>query len=237
MRRMEFKEKEFYHLYNRGVDKRITFSGQIDYDRFEAYLYILNDSENPRAANFFNGRRNRELFHSARSEQLVAIGAYCLMPNHFHILATPLVEDGIPKFMQKLQTAYTMYFNDKYVRDGSLFQGTYKATHADRDEYLKYLYAYIHLNPAKLFNENWKTKEAHELRYLASSALDYRYSSAGEYLSGKHVITSPSYFPKYFSRTRDLDAYIQYWEKNKDAAENKAAENPRRTRRRYSETE
>ena len=219
MRRLKFIEGQFYHLYNRGVEKRTIFSSQADYDRFEAYLYILNDSENPRAANFFNGRRNEEIYSSARMEQLVAIGAYCLMPNHFHILATPLVEDGISKFMQKIQTAYTMYFNDKYARDGGLFQGTFKAEHRIRDEQLKFLYAYIHLNPAKLFNPDWKQKDAHEFRYLASSALDYRYSSAGEYLSGKHIITSPQHFPKYLQRTRDLDSYIQYWMKYKDGEE------------------
>ena len=211
MRRLKFTEGKFYNLYNRGVEKRIIFSGQADYDRFEAYLYILNDSENPRAANFFNGRRNDEIFLSARTEQLVAIGAYCLMPNHFHILATPLVEDGISKFMQKLQTAYTMYFNDKYARDGVLFQGTFKAENPEHDDELKFLYAYIHLNPAKLFNPDWQEKEAHEFRYLASSALDYRYSSAGEYFSGKHVITTPHKFPKYFQRAKDLDSIIQCW--------------------------
>jgi len=224
MRRLQFAEEEFYHIYNRGVDKRVIFSGQADYDRFEAYLYILNDTESPRAANFFNGRRNEELYSSARTQQLVAIGAYCLMPNHFHILLTPLIENGVSKFMQKLQTAYTMYFNEKYVRNGSLLQGTFKAEHADRDEYLKYLYAYIHLNPAKLFNAEWKQKEKHELQYLGSSALDYRYSSAGEYLTGKYVITSPKHFPQYFARTKDLDAYIKYWQKYKDEERKESSE-------------
>jgi len=216
MRRLEFSSGNYYNLYNRGVDKRVIFSGQADYDRLEAYLYILNDSENPRAANFFNGRRNSELFTSARTQPLIAIGAYCLMPNHFHILATPMVENGISKFMQKLQTAYTMYFNEKYVRSGSLFESTFKASLIENDDHLKYLFAYIHLNPAKLFNADWKQKDAHEFRYLASSALDYRYSSAGEYLTSKHIITSPKHFPKFFSKTRELDSFIAYWEKYKE---------------------
>jgi putative transposase len=137
------------------------------------------------------------------------------MPNHFHILATPLVENGIPKFMHKLQTAYTMYFNERTSRTGSLFQGTYKSTHVDDDEYLRYLYAYIHLNPAKLLTQEWHEASGEELRQLGSKILAYPYSSSGEYNLQKYVITDPGSFPTYFTKKGDMHSLLQFWLKYK----------------------
>lgn len=219
MRKTKFAEGEFYHLYNHGVEKRVIFNTKDDHDRFQTYLYVLNDEHNARPANIFSVK-NRELaFQEKRIQPLVAIGAYCLMPNHFHILATPLVENGIPKFMHKLQTAYSMYFNEKSSRTGRLFQGTYKAKHADTDTYLQYLYAYIHLNPAKLLTTDWKEASAEEIRQLGTKILAYPYSSAGEYHLGKHVITDPGLFPKYFEKTKDMNALLQFWLKYKKGFE------------------
>ncbi len=215
MRKIQFTSGEFYHLYNRGVDKRVVFNNKHDHDRFQAYLYVLNDEHNDRFTRNFKLSETVELFQTSRIEPLVAIGAYCLMPNHFHILATPLVENGISRFMHKLQTAYTMYFNEKMERTGSLFQGTFKATHVDEDEYLRYLYAYIHLNPAKLLTNDWHSASAQELQQLGSKILAYPYSSAGEYNLGKFVICNPEPFPKYFPKTRDMRAHLQFWLKYK----------------------
>ncbi len=216
MRKIQFAEGEFYHLYNRGVDKRVVFSNKEDHERFQAYLYILNDAHNDKPTlNFITKQKKNVMFESPRVEPLVAIGVYCLMPNHFHILVTPLIENGIPKFMHKLQTAYTMYFNQKMSRTGSLFQGTYKSSHVDDDEYLRYLYAYIHLNPAKLLTDEWRKASAEELRQLGSKILAYPYSSAGEYNLGKFVISNPKPFPQYFTKTRDMRAHLQFWMKYK----------------------
>src|SRR3989344_1887720 len=165
-RKTKFVIGEFYHIYNRGVEKRIIFPNISDYKRFLALLYLANSNEIIQFRNDFSRTFLEKIFEKDRGEPLVAIGAYCLMPNHFHLLLTPLVEGGISKFMLKLQTGYSMYFNIKNEREGSLFQGTYKATHAQDDEYLKYLYAYIHLNPAKLKDKEWKIKGAHDLSRL-----------------------------------------------------------------------
>lgn len=214
MRRILFAEGEFYHLYNRGVDRRVVFTSAQEYRRFVAYLYALNSEVGVRA----NLHRipPEELLSRGRIDPLVAIGSYCLMPNHFHILATPLVEDGIPRFMHRVLTAYTMYFNEKHERTGSLFQGTYKAQHADRDHYLKYLFAYIHLNPAKLFDSTWKEKGPRDLKALKNRIEAYPYSSFPEYLSGKFVIANPAPFPGYFESANDLQAYLEFWLRFKD---------------------
>ena len=216
MRKTKFVKGGHYHLSNRGVDNRNVFVSKEDYDRFEAYLYLLNDTESQRAANFFVGKRNETIFDNARAEQLVAIGAYSLLPTHFHIIATPLHEGSLSKFMQKLTTAYTMYFNDKYQRTGSLFEGTYKAKASSSENHLKYLLAVTHLAPAQLFNRDWQEEDVFALERLSGELMDYRYSSAGEYMNDKHIITAPDYFPRYFARAKSMDTYIRYWADNKD---------------------
>lgn len=216
MRKIKFQKGGYYHVYNRGVDNRNVFVSQEDYDRFEAYLYLLNDTENPRAANFFLGKRNESIFKSARADQFVGIGAYSMLPTHFHMVLTPLIDGGLSRFMQKLTTAYTMYFNDKYQRSGSLFEGTYKARVSTSDNHLKYLLALTHLAPAQLFNKHWYEASILELERISGSIMDYRYSSAAEYINDKHVITAPEHFPRYFARAKDIDLYIRYWEDNKD---------------------
>jgi putative transposase len=215
MRKIQFAQKEFYHLYNRGVDKRIIFYDKEDHDRFRAYLYLLNDTEKMRVSNFFSKSQIETIFDNARGDQLVAIGAYCLMPNHFHILATPLVDNGISKFMQRLQTAYTMFFNEKRKREGVLFQGTFKAKHASTDDYLKYLFAYIHLNPAQLFSKDWEGSSKEEIENYFSKVEGYEYSSIGEYLSDRKIITEPETFPRYFNNKGEIKRHLQFWYKYK----------------------
>jgi len=215
MRKIRFAENEFYHLYNRGVDKRTVFLSKDEYDRFVGYLYLMNDERNLRPANYFVGKRPEKIFTSYRRAPIVAIGAYCLMPNHFHILITPLVEGGISKFMHRLQTAYTMFFNEKHHRTGSLFEGTFRARHADEDDYLKYLFSYIHLNPAQLFDNDWEKASNPQLATLSLRVSEYQYSSVGEYITGKFTVTSPQHFPKYFAGKKDMKSFMDSWLKCK----------------------
>ena len=147
-------------------------------------------------------------------ENLVDIGSYCLMPNHFHILVHERAEGGISKFMQKLSTAYSMYFNTKYERTGVLFEGRFKAQHANTDNYLKYLFAYIHLNPVKLIDSQWKENgiidRAKAQRYLKT----YRFSSYLDYLGKKrpeNMILNKDVFPEYFENFSEFRDFIDEW--------------------------
>src|SRR3989344_2705023 len=195
-RKVNFVENEYYHLYNRGVEKRTIFSSSNDYRRFLALLYLTNSQKSVHMANTLKVMRYSEVFTLERGSPLVAIGAYCLMPNHFHILATPVVKNGLTKFMLKLQTGYSMYFNIKNDRSGSLFQGPFKSEHATGDAYLKYLFSYIHLNPAKLKDPCWKETFRSTRAPLKKFVEDYPYSSLGAYISNKHLITNPDKFFK-----------------------------------------
>ncbi|OGG60706.1 hypothetical protein A2765_06465 [Candidatus Kaiserbacteria bacterium RIFCSPHIGHO2_01_FULL_56_24] len=198
------------------MENRTLFATRGDFDRFKAYLYLLNDEDPPRAANFFASDRSGSVYESARGERLVAIGAYCLMPIHFHILATPLVENGIARFMQKVLTAYTMYFNERTLRSGGLFQGTYKRALAEDDAHIKQLFAYMHLSPARYFHDDWRSASAEELNLLEGRLMTYPYSSANEYLSSRFVIASPEYFPRYLTRAKDMRSHLDLWLKHKD---------------------
>lgn len=218
MRRIIFSEGEYYHLYNRGVDKRVIFSEPGEYERFLKYLWLLNNAENTRLT--YADRRSHllEAKPLKEMESLVAIGAYCLMPNHFHLYVTPLVDGGISKFMQRVQTAYTMYFNEKHARTGSLLQGTFKAKHVADDVYAKYLFSYIHLNPAKLVDPEWKEfVQRGDFKKVGEFVRIYPYSSIGEYAQKKHVITSPVNFPDYFVESHNFDRHIDDWLETKDS--------------------
>lgn len=194
-RKIKFEIGEFYHIYNRGVEKRIIFQNASDYKRFLALLYLANSDQIIQFRNDFSKISLIEILKQDRGNPLVAIGAYCLMPNHFHILLTPLVEGGLSKFMLKLQTGYSMYFNKKNDRSGALFQGIFKSQHINKNEYLMYIYSYIHLNPAKLKNSEWKTQPKSFLNHLSKFISEYPYSSLQEYISLDYRIVSPKPFP------------------------------------------
>jgi len=195
LRRAPLVTGEYYHIYNRGVEKRKIFLDKEDYFHFLKLLYICNSKKSIKLRNI------EKIFE--RGETIVDIGVYCLMPNHFHLLIYEKIEGGISTFMKKLLTAYAMYFNKKYERTGILFQGRFKSEHVNTDNYLKYLYAYIHLNSAKLKFPKWKESKNYNPIKLLSYIKEYPYSSLYEYLNNKNKITNPSSFPSYFPKIKD----------------------------------
>lgn len=211
-RPITFSTGEFYHVYNRGTEKRKIFLSRYDYKRFIALLYLSNSTNSVRIE--IGKKSLDELFHIDRDQTLVDIGAYCLMPNHFHILIHEKVENGLSHFMQKLTTAYTMYFNKKNERSGNLFQGVFKAEHANKDEYLKYLFAYIHLNPVKLIESKWKETGIKDQSKAKKFLENYLYSSylecTGKSRKEKKILT-PEAFPSYFENTNEFQKMVSFW--------------------------
>lgn len=178
MRQPVFAENAVYHVFNRGVDKRTVFVDDTDYLRFLHQLYELNDEDavvnvkyyfNPKTMSV-ESRPVKKLFRPRKC--LVDILVFALMPNHYHLMLRQRVENGITRFMQKLGTGYTMYFNKKNQRTGSLFQGTFKAVQITSNEHLIYLPHYIHTNPLKL-HYGGLTSIDFLKQYRWSSFLDY----------------------------------------------------------------
>lgn len=209
-RKFKFSVGEYYHLYNRGNDKKKIFLSEHDTERFMRLLFLCNSQERVLQQNIPNGKT----FETSIDTPLVAIGVYCLMPNHFHILLKEIKEDGISLFMQKLATGYSMYFNKKYERTGTLFEGRFKATHVDNDMYLKYLFAYIHLNPIKLIDANWKENGLKDRERVQEHLNNYASSSYFDYIGkdrGENKILNTKVFPEYFETTNQFDHFINDW--------------------------
>ncbi|PIR45162.1 MAG: hypothetical protein COV10_00600 [Candidatus Vogelbacteria bacterium CG10_big_fil_rev_8_21_14_0_10_51_16] len=143
MNRVPIELDTFHHVYNRGTEKRLIFMNDADRARFMLYVDILNNTklENPSKLEQFG-----LLEEYSVKERLVDVVALCLMDNHFHLLLYERTEGGISKFMQRLGTAYTVYFNEKYERTGALFQGRFKSKLVTDEAYLFYLINYVHFN-------------------------------------------------------------------------------------------
>jgi REP element-mobilizing transposase RayT len=211
-RSFSFAFREFYHLYNRGVEKRVIYKDLQDYSRFTELLYVSNTTESTDIRNI--KRRNKSIFDWKPEKPLVAIGAYCLMPNHFHILLTPLQDEGVSIFMRKMCTSYSMYFNKKYERSGTLFEGKFKAKHVESDEYLKYLFSYIHLNPVKLIQSDWKEKGIKNDEKAYEYVSNFKHSSLMDYQlkPRKEVgILCKDSFPNYFQTTAQIKSELIEW--------------------------
>ena len=147
IRKTSFYENGFYHVYNRGVEKRDIFLDEKDYPAFTGILktYLSEEVENALQGRALQAKRIRK--HKLGEE--VSLVAYCLMPNHFHLLLQQRFSTSITNFMRRVLTAYSMYFNERYDRVGSLFQGRFQAKEVTTDDYLLHLTRYIHRNPVE----------------------------------------------------------------------------------------
>ncbi len=208
-RKVNFVPGEYFHIYNRGNDKREIFHDNGDYHHFLKLLYLSNSEKNFVFRDIF-----KDIYSIDLVKQLVHIGAYCAMPNHFHILMTPLEENGLSKFMQKFTTSLSMYYNSKYSRTGSLFEGKFRAEHASDDRYLKYLFSYIHLNPIKLIKSDWKETGIENLDQAIDYLKKYYFSSYLDYLEEQrpeNKIINKSQFPNYFPTKNSFEQEIFDW--------------------------
>ena len=188
-RRDVFQLGEWYHCFNRGVDKRIVFEEDSDYQRFLEALYLSNSkTTDPRGS--FQRLPHDDVMALPRQEPIVAVGAYCLMPNHYHLLLKEIVEGGIRTFMHRVNTGYTMYFNIRRERTGNLFVKPFRSKHIRDDRYFKRVASYIHLNPVELFEPRWKKGTLIRPNALEVRLREYRYSSLPEYCGEKRVYGS-----------------------------------------------
>ncbi len=211
IRKVKFVSGEYYHVYNRGNSKQKIFHDEEDYLRFIALLYACNQKGYLKVGNLTKGQT---LYDIERGKPIVSIGAYCLMPNHFHILITQTDKEDISNFMQKLSTAYSMYYNKKYKRTGSLFEGKFKSEHINKDRYFKYLFSYVHLNPVKLIEKDWKVVGIKNIKGVIDYLNNYQYSSYLDFMGEKriqNIILNRGSFPKYFSREKTFKNEIFEW--------------------------
>jgi len=203
MRKEIFEEDNFYHIYNRGVDKRLIFKTDRDRIRFINSFRLLNNfSFIPSHFDFITFEPVNFL---KPIEPYVEVAAGCLMDNHFHFLLKQYTKDGVTKLMRRVMTSYVMYFNRKYKRVGALFQNSYKGALIDKDEYLLQCSRYIHLNPTKIH-----------------SAINFlEFSSYPNYLGTKHASwVKPREILEYFGReSKGVNSYKKFVENLEENSE------------------
>ena len=164
-----YKSNSFYHIYNRGVAGQKIYRDEADYKMFlfylKFYLSAANSLQGP-TLKVSPSRQSNNYFGK------IKLAAYCLMPNHYHLLLHQTDKYLIKDFMKSMGTKYSLYFNRKYKRRGPLFEGNYKAVlidQVDSNDQLIYLSKYIHLNPIGILPSR-------------SNLEGYKYSSYGNYL-------------------------------------------------------
>lgn len=221
-RKVPLIDGEYYHIYNRGNSKQKIFFNKEDYNYFIKCLYCCNTYKN------FKFREDVvkpgiDAFDFDREETIVSIGAWVLMPNHFHIYITTshksdlwhdIEKSRISEFMRKLSTAYVKYFNAKYGRTGGLFEGKFKSVHIKNDNQAKYLFSYINLNPVKLIDSKWKEKGVRNVKNVLEFLEKYRWNSYKDHINRdrrESKILDMDVFPKYFSNLEDFNKEILTW--------------------------
>jgi REP element-mobilizing transposase RayT len=214
MRKVQLVIEEYYHVYNQGVDKRNIFMEAGDYVKFLKGMREFN-SESKYEQRIFIKKKARKELSSEASElssflaslpKLVDIICYCLNPNHYHFILKQLVEDGIAKFMHKIDLGYTNYFNRKYDRTGALFQGRFKAVHLKTDEYILWISGYVNGN-----SEIHKIAKAKD--YMWCSYLDYLGKRQGT-LCNKEIILNQ--FKDIISYQEFVEGVIKEYQKRKE---------------------
>ncbi len=176
MKERELYQNEIYHVYNRGTEKREIFTCFYDYQRFvntlEHYLYFPNEQFNVLKNAIERGVLEKKALEKMRTENpLVEIVAVTLMPNHFHLILKQLEPEGISRFMQKVGCSYVSYFNLKYERTGTLFEGRFKTVQVEDDAQLMCVSRYLHLNQEELLGSGCSMEDL----------ISYPWSSLGFY--------------------------------------------------------
>ena len=193
MRKETTTPGEYYHIFNRGINKNDIFYNDLDRLRF---LFLITHLQS--AVSFKNISREIKLLVQSRAlhscvdkeiiaeickERFIELVAFALMPNHFHLLIREVQENGIPQYMHKILTAYSKYINIKHEKDGHVLQGPYRIVHVDNNEQLTYLSAYIHRNPRDL--QAWTNKE---ISYPWSSYQDFARENRWEELLNPSIV-------------------------------------------------
>ena len=198
-RRIQFEPGKIYHIYNRGVAKCQICREEGDFWRFLQGLCLFNDYnsvgnilwqlERDRGRLTLNVLKDYIKDEKYERKPIVRIFAYCIMPNHYHLLVEELEEGGIVKFMQKFGTGYACYFNNKYDRVGSLFQGRFKAVLVENERQLLYLLVYINvINPGQLIEPNLKEYGIKDIQKVLQKAEEYLWGTHQEYIGKRGSI-------------------------------------------------
>lgn len=203
----------YYHIYNRGVEKRIIFKDEQDYKVFLGYLkeYLSPPPKPEDIVKIFTlqGTTFKGIARQPKNYyQKIELVAYCLMPNHFHLLIKQIDKNSMSSFMRSLATRYSMYFNKKNDRVGSLFQNIYKAVYISNESYLLHLSRYIHINPTE-YIENILEAYSSYAEYLGKRKTDWvKPGVILQYFDNAKLT--------FFKRTNSYKDFVEKYQKNSE---------------------
>jgi len=217
--------ENLYHVLSRGVDKRKIFDSDQDYLRFIHNLFVFNDQQPINGRYLFKklpiydiARRNFAIKERLPRKLLVKIHCFCLMPNHYHLLLSPLIDGGISLFMKRVNMGYAKYFNQKYQRQGTLFQGRFKSILITQEAHFIHLPYYIHLNPLDINFGEWRERCLTDCKKATKFLDSYRWSSHLDYLSKNNFpsVTQRDFLDSFFGGPKNYKEAINQWLENLD---------------------
>ena len=207
---------EMYHVMSRGVDKRDIFMDDKDRARFIHELFEFNDEQSANNTSYRfknNDIVSRYIAKREPRKLLVNVLAFCLMPNHYHLLLTPRFDNAVFKFMKKLNIGYAKYFNERYKRKGTLFEGRYKSIIVKNESHFIHLPYYIHLNPLDLKYKEWRDRKLQSVKGAMKFLDSYRWSSHLDYC-GEHnfpSVTQRDFLMRVFDSPERYRQRIKDW--------------------------
>ena len=218
MRDVDFVNGNYYHVFNRGTDKRQIFQYGSDYERFYESLFLFNDANYASPGGEIRRSWARMVQYELDGKErqpLVSIISFCLIPNHFHSFLRQETDQGISKFLHRLSMGYTKYFNLRYSRTGHLFESAYKIVPVEQDAHFTHLSRYIHLNA--LDGTDFKWREGAILPTDWPGVLDalnqYRWSSHHVYMGEKQKlqVVNEDLVREFFTTSDDYVRFLNGW--------------------------
>ena len=236
-RKTQFVNGEIYHLVIRRMGEELLFKNIDDHYRG---VFSIYEFDNAKEVKIRERRRARaklkkqikevtEEFQKIKAQintgptsadsrdKLVEVLAFCIMPNHLHLLLRQLKDNGITQFMQKLGTGYGGYFNRKYVRQGHVFLKQFTAVHIKTDDQLKTVFVYIHTNPISLVEPNWKEEGISNPKKVIKFLENYKWSSYPDYIGKKNFpsVTDREFLLKIMGGEKGCKELVENWIKYK----------------------
>lgn len=223
---------EIYHVFSRGVDRRIIFTDNSDYLRFIHNLFEFNDIDPvSNTGHYFSGSKhidiasryiNPHIITERKPRKLlVDILVFTLMPNHYHLLLKSRFEDGVFKFLRKLNIGYAKYFNIKHDRKGTLFESRYKSILVKKESHLIHLPYYIHANPLDLVMPEWRDRKVRNYKRAIYFLENYRWSSLSDYLGKQNFpsVTQRDFLLEFFGgpdqHRKDMISWLKEMDLNR----------------------
>ncbi len=222
-RKQQFANGEIYHITLRAIDDNLIFKDIDDYYRGIFSIYELNTA---RLVKIRERRKVRNRIKKALKEcvtvptgvnderdKIVEVLAFCLMPNHIHLLLKQLKDEGISKFMQKIGGGYGGYFNRKYNRKGHVFQNRFVSVHIKTDNQLKVVFVYIHTNPIALIEPKWKELGIKDSEKAIEFVENYKWSSYPDYIGKKNFpsVTEREFLSEIMDGPHGCKKFVENW--------------------------